>query len=366
MLSLIEAHLSSMIFTFLTLILILRVLGRQHQPSTTLAWIVAIVAVPYVGIPAYLILGGRKLRHIQATKQTLHPATTQRTHRILDFDNPAEDVLTSVGMAPPTRGNRLETIANGETAYHRLCAEIDAAEQAIFIEIFIWDTDSVAQDILERLTRRARDGLEVRILLDSYGCMLTPKRMFRPLVEAGGRVERFLPLLPVRRNWSLNLRNHRKVIIMDYRRAVVGGMNIGEEYLGPDPSPERWIDSMVVIDGPAVHDLLEIFCSDWNFAAREELDTPSIADRALGEGGAGEEIVQIAASGPDVAGDPIYEAILALAHTAGERVWMVTPYFAPGDELFRALTMQARAGKDVRLVMPAKSNHPAADVARGP
>jgi cardiolipin synthase len=141
-------------------------------------------------------------------------------------------------------------------------------------------------------------------------------------------------------------------------------MNLGAPYLGPAPDPERWIDTAVMIEGPAVSDLLEVFCSDWNFASYDSLDMA--CSHAAAPATDGDDIVQIAASGPDVKGDPLYEAVLASIHAARERIWMVTPYFAPGDELFRALLIQARIGRDVRLLMPAKSNHLAADLVRGP
>jgi cardiolipin synthase len=142
-------------------------------------------------------------------------------------------------------------------------------------------------------------------------------------------------------------------------------MNIGAPYMGPEYDPARWIDTAVIIEGPAVSDVLEVFCSDWNFASNAPLDM-SCAAAAAAPAADGTDIAQIAASGPDVWGDPLYEAVLASIHAARERVWMVTPYFAPGDEIFRALLIQARIGRDVRLLMPARSNHAAADLVRGP
>lgn len=365
MLYFIEAHLFSMVFTFLTLFLVLRVLSKQRRPGATFAWILAILLIPYVGIPAYILFGGRKLHGIIKRKRELHPEPEHAPVRLLDFNNPAEDVLTSEGVSAPTDKNRISFITNGEEMYQRLCQLIDTAETAIFVETYIIRRDAVARDLLERLIRKAEDGLDVRVLVDSYGCLISPWGLLRRLRKAGGHVAFFMPLIPIRRNWSLNLRNHRKLFVADHRRAVVTGMNFGVEYMGPEPDPCRWLDTGIEFDGPAVKDACEIFCSDWNFASKEDLDE-ACGRAALEPAPEGTDVAQVVASGPDVHGDPIFEAVLASIHAARERVWIVTPYFAPGEELFRALLIQARVGKDVRLVMPKKSNHPATDLVRGP
>lgn len=365
MLYFVEGHLFSVVFTFATLFLVLRVLGKQRRPGATFAWILAIILIPYVGIPAYIVFGGRKLQGVIARKRQLHPTPAEEPIRLLDFDNPAENVLTSEGVSAPTDQNRIQFIVNGEDAYERICAMIEGAKTAVFLETYIIRHDDVGYDLLERLVSKAEQGLDVRVLMDSYGCLFPPWGVLRRLRKAGGHVAYFMPLIPIRRNWSLNLRNHRKLLIVDHRRAVITGMNVGKEYMGPSPDPERWVDTAVEFEGPSVKDACEIFCSDWNFASKENLDEACGA-AALEPAPGGEDIAQIVASGPDVHGDPIFEAVLSSIHAARQRVWVVTPYFAPGDELFRALLIQARVGIDVRLLVPAESNHPATDLARGP
>ncbi len=366
MLYLLEAHLTTMLVALLMLTLVVRVLGKEHRrPSASFAWILAIVLVPYVGIPSYLVFGGRKLRAVAQRKQTLHRRPAAAPTRLLNFDNPAEDVLTSTGVKPPSTGNAMRFISTGEEAYHRLCEMITSATSSVYIETYILKRDSVGRRVISLLAQKAAEGLDVRLLLDSYGCVTITHGFVAPITRAGGRVAWFLPLLPVRRDWSLNLRNHRKMVIVDGRRAILGGMNFGEEYMGPAPDSKRWIDSTMEVEGPALRDITEVFCSDWNFAAGDTLDC-TCADAGAGPVPGGSDIAQIAASGPDVAGDPLFEAILASIHAARRRIWMVTPYFAPGEELFRALLIQARIGRDVRLIMPLKSNHPVADLVRGP
>jgi cardiolipin synthase len=362
---LIEAHLFTVVVALLMFALIARVLSNQRRPSASAAWILAIVLIPYVGIPAYLLFGGRKIRAVRRHKHTLHQTRQDPRVRLLEFDHPAEDVLTSEGVRPPSARNRVDFITDGVTAYERLLRLVEEAKRSIYVETYVLHNDDVSRAIIDAMARKAAAGLDVRLLIDSYGSFFTSNRCIKPLRKAGGHVARFLPLLPTRRNWSLNLRNHRKIIVADGRRASIGGMNLGAPYLGPTPDPDRWIDTAVIIEGPAVSDVLEVFCSDWNFASRTSLDM-ACAQVASAPETDGDDIVQIAASGPDVAGDPLYEAMLASIHAARERIWVVTPYFAPGDELFRALLIQARIGRDVRLLMPARSNHFVADLVRGP
>ncbi len=360
-----EAHLFSVLVALLMLVLVARILGKQRRPSASLAWILAIVLVPYLGIPAYILFGGRKMRSLRDDKHTLHESRHDPRVRLLEFDHPAEDVLTSEGVRPPSAKNRVEFVSDGIVAFDRLMRAIEGAKKSIYVQTYVFHADDVTRAIVDALAKKAAQGIDVRLLIDSYGSLFTSNRFLRPLRESGGQVARFLPVLPVQRNWSLNLRNHRKIFVVDGRHASVGGMNLGTPYLGPEPDPKRWIDTLVTIEGPAVSDVLEVFCSDWNFASADQIDL-SCARTALAPATEGDDIVQIAASGPDVAGDPLYEAVLASIHAARERIWMVTPYFAPGDELFRALLIQARIGRDVRLLMPKQSNHFPADLVRGP
>jgi cardiolipin synthase len=205
--------------------------------------------------------------------------------------------------------------------------------------------------------------VKVRLLLDSLGCFSTSGSFCDPLREAGGEVVKFMPVVPLSTRGSANLRNHRKIVIFDHRLGAMGGRNLAAEYMGPTPLKRRWRDVGAVIEGPAVALLNEIFLADWAFAsgqpiARLQKELPPTPAPA------GDSELQIVASGPDVEGDPLYEVILSLVQQAERSVWIVTPYFIPDEVLFRSLLVQARAGIDVRLVVPARSNHPITDLAR--
>jgi cardiolipin synthase len=173
-----------------------------------------------------------------------------------------------------------------------------------------------------------------------------------------------MPVIPLATRGSANLRNHRKIAIFDHRVGALGGRNLAAEYMGPTPLKRRWRDFGAVIEGPAVQLLNEIFLADWAFASGQPLDRLQQALPPTDFAAAGESEIQIVASGPDVAGDPLYEGILSLVQQAERSIWIVTPYFIPDEVLFRSLLVQARAGIDVRLAVPARSNHPITDLAR--
>ena len=177
---------------------------------------------------------------------------------------------------------------------------------------------------------------------------------------AGGRVARFMPLLHLPFRGRVNLRNHRKLAIFDGERAITGGMNLADEYMGPHPSPTRWRDLSLMISGAPVTALDAIFRADWHFATQQTLAPPEpIAPL-------GKVAMQIIPCGPDAPTDPLYDALLTALFRAERRFWISTPYFVPDEALFRGLVVAAHRGVDVRIVVPARSNHHLADLVAAP
>src|SRR5258707_10293130 len=138
---------------------------------------------------------------------------------------------------------------------------MDEAGQWIDITPYILGTDAVGRSIVERLARGASEGIDVRLLLDAVGSWRVSRRFLAPLIEAGGRVAFFMPVLHLPFRGRTNLRNHRKIVVVDNRRAIIGGMNLSGDYMGPTPDPKRWRDLSLFIAGPAVPDLAELFRS---------------------------------------------------------------------------------------------------------
>ncbi len=350
----------------LAFFLVARLMSEKRAPANTFAWLLIIVLLPHVGVPLYLLLGGRKLRQLAERKSRLLPALPAHVRSPSPFAaTPIAHTVMASGAAGPVACNRLQLLTTGEDAFRALERGIRSAQHAIHITTFILGRDDTGRRIVKLLAERARAGVKVRLLLDSIGCMFISREFVYPLKRAGGEVVWFMPVLPFTSRGSANLRNHRKIAVFDHCTAIVGGHNLARDYMGPTAFRKRFADFGAVIEGPAAALLNEVFIADWCFAGRQSADAlhREIPVDAITEP-RGHSDLQVVASGPDVPGDPLYEGILAMIHEAAHSLWVVTPYFLPDEVLLRSLKVKVHAGCAVTLILPARSNHPITDLAR--
>ncbi len=361
----------------LALALAARVLREKRPPGSTAAWLMAIALVPYLGVPLYLLLGGRKLKQFIRMKGQLFPVSGSAGPES-EAPVAAARVVMSAGFPSPRSGNYAVLHTSGETAFAAMMRLFEAARESIHVATFILGRDETGRAVVDALARKAREGVQVRLLLDGLGCLWSSRSFVQPLRDAGGRVGRFMPVLPLQYKWSANLRNHRKIVVIDHATAMVGGMNLTTRFMGPSFRPERYIDASVFLCGSAVEDIETIFYDDWNYATDEGVDdtpelngcfceyAPLIHTHDVPDSLMSGCTIQVIPSGPDVPEDTFHDALLTAIMEARERIWMVTPYFVPDDSLLKALALKARMGCDVRILVPMRSNHPMADLARGP
>ncbi len=349
----------------LALLLLARLMSQKKAPANTFAWLLVIILLPYVGVPLYLIFGGRKLRRLAARKAPLTPHLLNPPESASVYaDRPVAHTIMSSGAGAPVAGNRLQLLTTGEETFAALESQIHAARETIHLSTFILGRDDTGRRLIQLLTERAREGVKVRLLLDAVGCMFVRRSFHAALRAAGGEVVTFMPVLPFTSRGSANLRNHRKIAVFDHATAIVGGHNLANEYMGPTPFRKRFRDLGALIDGPAATLLNEVFIADWCFASRQspEKIRPGVTPETAPSRGKAE--LQVVASGPDVPGDPLYEGIISMIQEAEHSIWIVTPYFIPDDVLLRSLIVKARAGREVTLIVPEHSNHPVTDFAR--
>jgi cardiolipin synthase len=358
-------HLLTVAGFLLALFLIARLMSEKRQPGNTVAWLLVIVLIPYLGVPLYLIFGGRKFKNLIARKNRLCPVLPGSQPIVYTgASSSTAQTAAAAGACLPIGGNTVRLLTTGEEAYAALEDHIRAARHSIHITTFILGRDNVGRRIVQLLAQRAREGIKVRLLLDAVGCLFSSRGFVDPLRAAGGEVVRFLPVLPLQPRFSANLRNHRKIAVFDHQTAIVGGHNLAREYMGPTPFKKRFHDFGAVIEGPAAALLNEVFLADWSFAGKADLDAlHGEIQTDLGTPRGPSEI-QVVASGPDVGGDPLYESLISMIQEAKHSIWIVTPYFIPDEVLFRSLMVKARAGHDVTLIVPVRSNHRIADYAR--
>ena len=351
-------HLVSMINFLLTLIFVSFILRSKKPPGSTLAWLFFIAAIPYVGIPFYIFLSGRKFKTKFQKKEALFEPKNEEDNENADT---VEKILGNLGVPPPRQNSEALVISSGKEAYSELTNLIESAQKSISLTTFIFANDGVGRSILELLISKAEQGVSVRILLDSLGSIWVRHPSFRKFKKMGGKIGYFMPLIHVPFRGRYNLRNHRKIIVVDSQKAVLGGMNIAEEYMGYASESQQWIDLGLKIVGPSAADLETVFAKDWKFATGEDFSKDPIP---LSENHF-ENRLQIVASGPDVIGDPLYDFILSLIFKATRRIWIATPYFIPDESLAKALQLACQRGVDVHILVPKKSNHFLADLARG-
>ena len=349
------------IVTFiLTIIAISHMLSQRHKPSSLIAWFVVILAAPYVGIPLYIIFSGRKIEKIIKSKKLIELKKIYETKEHLSSS--IERLLKANSIPGAIGENDVILCKDGVEAYENLIKMLNSAKESIYITTYILKNDEVTREILSILIKKAKEGVEVKLLLDSIGSIfleLNPS-ILKPLKVAGGEYAFFMSILRKPFSSKLNLRNHRKMVIVDKKLALSGGMNIAKEYMSPKAHKAMWVDLSFIIKGAAALHYFEIFKYDWEFATQETLKDSNMPLLDLN----GNSIVQVVPSGPDVERDALYEAVLSGIFLATKRVWIVSPYFIPDDSLLDALIVAKHKGVDVKIITAKISDHFFLDVAK--
>ncbi len=349
----------------LTIIVVLipTVILQRRESGATLAWILAIVLVPFLGLLAFWLFGTTRL-HLRRRKRRriearLAPAL-QRLKAHFPTKPPAANLPPSLlqlaenlDEAGPQPGNEVTLLRQGPVAFDALEAAFDSSRHHINLVYYLWATDQTGVRLRDALTRASGRGVEVRLLLDDVGSSSARQGFFKELVEAGGRVERFLPVDPLSRQLTLNNRNHRKIAVVDGETGFTGSMNVGDVYAGLG---EPWRDLHARLRGPIVQSLREVFCQDWYHATGDDLVSDAYFPQISA---AGNIWAQLLSSGPaDERWRAIHTLLFGGINLARERVWIETPYFVPDPPIVMALQTAALRGVDVRLLLPGRSDHP--------
>ena len=367
--------------TFSTIILLVNILFiiivvfyERKDPSATLAWVMALVIFPVFGFILYLFLGqsfskqkmfrikkeeDRVLRGIidsQITKLEQEGVAVQADGRLSDGLQSMILMLLRNDDAFLTSNNQVRVFTDGKEKFASLLQDIREATDFVHLEYFIWEDDGIGNEMRVALTERARAGVEVRLLCDGYGSAALPRHFFDEFKEAGGKVAFFFPSYLRYFNPRYNYRNHRKIAIIDGTTTYIGGMNIGDDYLGLNPKWGYWRDCAVRIRGDAALAAHIRFFLDWRFAAKEDRLEPGPRYLPRSPDVPGTPI-QVVSGGPDTAFNPVKEEYLKMISLARETVYLQTPYFIPDESVLDALRMAALSGVDVRIMMPDRPDH---------
>ncbi|MBU6271255.1 MAG: PLDc N-terminal domain-containing protein [Betaproteobacteria bacterium] len=387
-------------------------LGQRRHPSAAIAWVLMITLLPELGVPLYLMFGTRKLPRAARRspgaarvgapgaadaadaapaagppRLAASPVASPSASDPVDGPGGAHGdrvplwtrrLTAAMGLHPAQACHDLSIHADGRAAREALLRVVDAARERLDVCTFILGRDEFGAEFLERIAARARAGVRVRLLVDGMGAWMGGRREFSRASQAGVQVLRFAP--PFRMPWRgplrgrTNLRNHRKLVVADSRLLWTGGRNLAGEYFEGAPGRPAWTDLSFDLAGPLAAEATAVFEADWAFAQSSQPEAieaafargreAAEAEAAVGAPSAGMASAQLLPSGPDYAEDTVHALLLTSCYRARTRILAVTPYLVPDESLLAALCLAARRGVRVDIVMPARSNHRLADIAR--
>ncbi|MDD1719026.1 MAG: cardiolipin synthase [Methanoregulaceae archaeon] len=359
------------IFLIINIFLIVGlVFFERRNPTAALGWVLILLVIPILGFFLYLVFGQnfykKKLSKIKAEDDLeLHTIIAEQKAELADRrihlpDKRLESyrgmisMLLENNMAYLSQNNLVTVFDDGNALYSDLLAAIGKARHHIHMEYYIIRNDELGRKVVSALAAKAREGVEVRLLCDGLGTKL-PKKVLQELRSAGGKTAFFFPsLIPVI-NLRMNYRNHRKIAVIDGTTGVIGGFNIGDEYLGKGPLG-YWRDAALKVEGWAVYSMQMRFLMDWNYASGDTLGfSPGYFPEFAGSGSVA---MQVVSSGPDARWNQIKAGYLKLINSAKESVYIQSPYFIPDESVLDALRIAALSGVDVRIMIPVKPDHP--------
>lgn len=343
---------------------------HKRDPRSSLGWIVMCFMLPFIGATLYWVIGNNRIRtrarrwqergqfnitgraygSARAKLDAEHPEMAQTLTQLLQ-------ISARVTRRPLVRGNRLEPLFNGEQAYPAMLEAIRSAEKSVYLCTYLFGTDAVGRQFVDALGDAADRGVDVRVLVDAIGERYDRPRVSRVLRKRRGvKVARFLPLTFSLRALRINLRNHRKLLLVDGKVGFTGGINIGARNMVEDPAnKKKTADLHFRVTGPAVPMMEEVFFEDWYFTTGQAPDWSEEVEVGSGDG---RSLCRGISDGPNEDLEKLQWILVGALSCARERVQIMTPYFIPNRELMAALNAAVLRGVAVDIILPSNNNLP--------
>jgi cardiolipin synthase len=352
------------VFVILGLVSAIRAVMTARTPQGAIGWIGALLTVPVISVPLYWVFGRTRFhgyidvrrdldRGVESLIGEVTPVVSDYVVEVPD-DLAAGRALPALARLPYTRANDTRLLIDGEQTFDAIFDIIDGAERYIVSQFFIVNDDGLGRRYRDRLIERARAGVEVYFLYDEVGSQKLPRRYLAELRAAGVHVTSMNTRRGLTNRFQINFRNHRKIVLADGQVAVIGGLNVGDEYMGLHPKLTPWRDTAIRVEGPEVLAVQLAFVEDWFWAKRE---VPQLTWRPHPSPNA-DRVVFVLPSGP---ADELETCALFFRHainTARHRLWIATPYFVPDEGTIAALELAALRGVDVRILIPGLPDKP--------
>ncbi|UCH49861.1 MAG: cardiolipin synthase [Betaproteobacteria bacterium] len=345
----------------------LRVIVKRRPPGVSLAWLILVIVLPYVGAVLYLLMGERTLGRRRARRaEALLPPLQKWLSDIASATPPELEgepvgweklrrfVEGSVGV-PALGGNQLELIEGADATLEAIIEEVERARETCDLEFYIWHLGGLADEVARALIRAEARGVRCRVLVDSVGsAWFLRSDLVKEMRKGGVEVVEALRVSLLRGLFvRADLRLHRKIVVIDGEVAFTGSLNmVDPHFFKQGAGVGKWIDAMVRVTGPAVKLLELVFVWDWLIETGETLETLIPHTESDLPAATGEAVAQVLPSGPGYEGDGIYQLLLTAIYASRRELIMTTPYFVPDEPMIDALQAAARRGVEVTLIVP--------------
>lgn len=333
----------------------------NRNPVKTMAWILVLTFLPFIGLVFYFFFGRSTRReriiskkgYNRLMKKPMAEFLAQESFQLPDEQNQLIQLFKNTSQSLPFEGNKIEIYTDGYEKIQALIRELYKAKHHIHLEYYIFEDDPVGNLVKDVLIEKANEGVEVRLIYDDVGCWHVPTRFFEEMRGAGIEVRSFLKVRFPLFTSKVNYRNHRKIVVIDGKTGFIGGMNIAERYLRGF-SWGIWRDTHIMIKGKATYGLQTSFLLDWFFVDRTLITSAKYFPQldSYGEG-----LAQIVTSDPVGDWKEIMQGLTLAISSSRKYFYIQTPYFLPTEPVLAALQTAALAGVDVRLMMPERADN---------
>ena len=323
-------------------------LMHTRTPQGAIGWVLGLLLLPALTLVPYLFLGASRFRGYLKR----HRGALPRERQAMPADAGEERyaALTTMLGRPFRSGHRVRLLVDGDETFGAIFAAIAEARHTLLVQFFIFHDDVLGRRMQQALLERAAAGVRVCVLYDGVGSYDLPRRYVETLRTGGVEIHPFATRR-LRNRFQLNFRNHRKIVVVDGERAFIGGLNVGDEYLGLKPPLAPWRDTHMELHGPAAADLQQLFADDWEWITGV---SPPLHPAPAGSGEARVLAVSCGPADPQETGSLF---VTAAINAARRRIWLTTPYFVPDHSVRAALQLAALRGLDVRVLIPARADH---------
>jgi cardiolipin synthase len=336
---------------------------KTRTSQGAIAWALALITLPYLTLPLYWVFGrDRFLGYIEARREegqriehlrTALAKAAEGRDSLPSSAPPVYGVFNRLAQMPFQTGHQARLLVDGKATFDAIFAGIEAASRYVLVQFFIIHDDQIGRELKERLIRKARQGVKIYLLYDEIGSRALPRRYVRDLRRHRIEARPFRTSRGLSFRFQINFRNHRKIVVVDGQQAFVGGLNVGDEYLGRSRRFGHWRDTFASVTGPAAKAVQLSFIDDWHWSTGLVPELDWTIEPAESDG----KSVLVLPTGP---ADEVDNCILFFTHAiqvAQRRIWITSPYFVPNPEILVALHLAVLRGVDVRIILPSKPDH---------